>query len=129
MNKAELFADLKTKVVKVISIGDPNTTNGGDKEYPVEVLAEISHNVCKERTIPIRVLNEGTPEEQAYYVAEPPSNRDSIILKALGELQAAGTVTVNDLSHLGINFADVNLDGAKQFVTILNEASVVLPGA
>jgi len=129
MNKAELVADLKTKIVKLISIGEPSNLNGGDKEYPIEVVAEQSHNVCVERTIPIRVLNEGTPEEKAYYVAEPPVNRDAIILKALGELQAQGEVTANDLSHLGIKFADLNVGGQRLFVTILNETTVPIKGA
>jgi hypothetical protein len=129
MNKAELLADLESKMVKVIGqVGMGTTLNGGDKEYEINVLAQPSHNVCVERIIPIRVLNEGTETEQAFYVSEPPVNKEAIIAAKLAELQAAGTVTGNDLSHLGIKFADLNINGQRSFVTILNEQTIVIPG-
>lgn len=128
MNKAELLADLESKVIKVIKTQDPNTLNGGDKEYAIEVLAETSNNVCVERTIPIRVLNEGTAEEKAYYVSEPPTNRESVIAANLAQLKASGVITANDLSHLGIKFADLNRDGQRIFVTILNEKTEIIAG-
>lgn len=117
-------------MIKVIGqVGEGRTTNGGHKEYEYNVLAETSHNVCEERIIPIRVLGEGTANEKAFYVAEPPVNRETIIKAKLEELQAAGTVTGNDLTHLGIKFADLNINGQRAFVTILNEQTVIVQGA
>lgn len=129
MNKAELLLDLESKMVKIIGqVGDGRNTNGGDREYEFNVLAETSHNVCQERIIPIRVLNEGSENEQAFYVAEPPVNREVVIAIELAKLQAAGTITANDLSHLDVKFADININEQRVFVTILNGATVVLPG-
>lgn len=129
MNKAELVADLESKMIKVIGqVGSGRNTNGGHKEYEYNVLAETSHNVCEERIIAIRVIGEGTAEEKAYYVSEPPVNRESILAAKLTELQAQGTVTANSLDHLGIKFADLNIGEQRVFVTLLNEATVIIPG-
>ena len=128
MNKAELLVDLENKAIEILGTTGPNNLNGGHKEYEVNCVMEISHNVCEERIIPIRVIGEGTPEEKAFYVKAPPTNRESVLAGKLAELQAAGAVTVNDLSHLGISFADLNLDGARIFVATLNEATVIIPG-
>jgi hypothetical protein len=127
-NKAELLADLESKAIEILGTTGPNPLNGGHKEYEVNCVLEISHNVCDERIIPIRVIGEGTPEEKAYYVKAPPTNRESVLAAKLTELQAAGAVTANDLSHLGITYADLNMDGQRIFVTMLNEQTVILPG-
>jgi hypothetical protein len=130
MNKAELLADLGSKVIKIIGqVGMGRTTNGGDKEYEINCLTNPQDKVCEERIIPIRVLNEGTPEESAYYVTELPVNREAIIKQKLLELQAQGEVTGNDLTHLGIKFADLNLNGQRILVTVLNEETIIIKGA
>lgn len=130
MNKAELLADLTSKTLKTpIQVGDFRTVNGGDHEYEYQCTIEVAHNTLEERIVAMRIINPGTAEEKAFYVHELPCNRESIIKEKLLELQAQGTVTANDLTHLGIKFADLNLNGARIFVTILNEETIIIAGA
>jgi hypothetical protein len=128
MNKAELLVDLENKAIEILGTTGPNPLNGGHKEYEVNCVMEVSHNVCEERIIPIRVIGEGTPEEKAYYVKAPPTNRESVLAAELDKLLAAGTVTANSLSNLGISFADFNMDGQRIFVTMLNEETRIING-
>lgn len=130
MNKAQLLEHLATKTLKApVQVGDVRVINTGDHEYEYNCTFEVAHNVVNESIVPIRVINPNTPEEKALFVKELPYNRESVIKDKLLELQAQGTVTANDLTHLGIKFADLNLNGARIFVTILNEETVIIAGA
>lgn len=118
MNKTELLADLANKVLRVISTAvqpDPAKESAGINTYATNVL-DFNDGTPTGRTIGWYVLDEGTPQEAAYYkdtVATPMP----FYFDALGYLNGLGyhkfKVTERHV-ELGYALADVweeNTDG------------------
>ena len=129
MNKAEIIADLKSRVVKIIKTYDPGTLNGGDREYSFTCLVLRSGDSLHEEDYSIRVVDEGLPTEIAGYVnGKTPATREQKLKTHLDQLQKLGKITVDDLSNLGIQFANISIDGVKKSVAELDGELISIDG-
>ena len=132
MKKAELIADLKSRVIRIYKEHPGNTINSGDREYSFDVT-EIEDGNYKEDNYTIVVSKEGTAEEQAFYGGsgkEPPAllSREGMLKQRLRYLESQGDFVMIDPSKLDIKYAKVRMAGAVKYVAELDNELVIVPG-
>lgn len=122
--KAELVADLQSRVVKIDKEHPAQVLGDGSKEYSFETT--IYNDGFFQETYTIRVLNEGAEGEFAGYVSgkRPPLS----LIKKLTTLKTQGTLTLLELQGLGIPFVKCKVNGAVKFIAELDGKMVIEDG-
>ena len=132
MKKDEKIAELKSRIIKVTKEFPIETlATSGDKEYSFTCLVQALGGGLSERDYSIRVVDEGLPTELADYVnGNQPEieTREQQLKRYLKKLQELGEVKGNDLSNLGINFADLNIAGTRKLVAVLDGELIIIDG-
>ncbi len=121
MKKSELLADLQNKVLRVFGEKEqPDTDKNaeGIKVYTVEVL-ERKDTTAVGRTIVFYVLDEGQPDEAAYYKdeIETPAPYQNAVVQYLSSLGFIRFEVTSRHPVLGYCIADVwkdNNDGTAE---------------
>lgn len=130
MNKAELIADLNSRVVKVISTSAANNVNGGDVEYSYNTVINTPSGF-QEENYSIRVIDEGLETEVANYIRKSPPalvGREAMLKQRLVYLKTQGALVFLDISQLGVPFAKFKIDGAIKYAVDLDGELVIEDG-
>ena len=122
--KAELIADLESRVIKIDKAHPVQTLQDGSKEYSFET--KIYNEGIFQETYTIRVIDEGTENEFAGYVSgkRPPLS----LGKKLAMLKTEGAVKFLDISKLGIPYAKVKINDQVKFIAEIDGQMVIEDG-
>lgn len=118
MNKAELIADIKSRVIT--TIGDPvlKADVSGVKTYVQTVLSPEGVNKANERNIAYIIVDEGGPGERAYYRDTSHLDRDDREKAAtyMGNLVSNGTIDGYQLEQVVTDLGSANFFVAKVWI-------------